>query len=48
MQTNEAYRVLVIDDNPDIHEVIRKILAADDSQASALAGVEAQIMDTPA
>jgi PAS domain S-box-containing protein len=48
MQTNEAYRVLVIDDNPDIHEVIRRILGADDSLASQLSGVEAQIMDTPA
>jgi PAS domain S-box-containing protein len=42
MQTNEAYRVLVIDDNPDMHDVIRKILAGDDSPACPLARVEAE------
>ena len=33
MKTNEAYRILVIDDNADIHENFRKILAADDGLA---------------
>jgi PAS domain S-box-containing protein len=44
MQTNEAYRVLVIDDDPDIHDVIRKILAADDSLACQLARGEAEVL----
>ncbi len=48
MQTHEAYRVLVIDDSPDMHEVIRKILATDDSQARPLAQVEKEIHGTPA
>src|SRR5580700_10808426 len=48
MQTHEAYRVLVIDDNPDIHEDFRKILAADDSLAGQLAKVEAEILGAAA
>jgi two-component system, cell cycle sensor histidine kinase and response regulator CckA len=48
MQTHEAYRVLVIDDSPDMHEVIRKILSADDSQARQLAQAEKEILGTPA
>ena len=39
MRTHKAYRILVIDDNPDIHEDFRKILAADDALAGQLARV---------
>ena len=48
MQTHEKYRVLVIDDNPDIHEDFRKILAEDDSLAGHLAKVEAEILGAAA
>ena len=48
MQTNESYRVLVIDDSPDMHDVIRKILAADDRPPGPLAGVEAEALGTGA
>jgi two-component system cell cycle sensor histidine kinase/response regulator CckA len=48
MQTHEDYRVLVIDDNPDIHEDFRKILAADDSLAGHLAKVEAEFLGAAA
>jgi two-component system cell cycle sensor histidine kinase/response regulator CckA len=37
MQTHDIYRVLVIDDNPDIHDDIRKILAAEASPPGSLA-----------
>jgi two-component system cell cycle sensor histidine kinase/response regulator CckA len=43
MQTNEAYRVLVIDDNPDFHEVFRQMLAVDDSLAGQVARAEAEV-----
>jgi len=43
MQTNETYRVLVIDDSPDMHEVIRKILAADDSLPRQSARAETEV-----
>jgi two-component system cell cycle sensor histidine kinase/response regulator CckA len=43
MQTQETYRVLVIDDNPDIHEQIRKILAAEDALAGPLTRVETEV-----
>ena len=43
MQTHEDYRVLVIDDNPDIHDDFRKILAADDSLGGPPAKVEAEV-----
>ena len=48
MQTHEPYRVLVIDENPDIHEEFRQILAADDSQAGQWAGMEAESPAAPA
>jgi two-component system cell cycle sensor histidine kinase/response regulator CckA len=44
MQTHEAYRVLVIDDNPDMHEDFRRILAASDSRAGQLSQSEANIL----
>lgn len=47
MRPNEAYRVLVIDDNPDIHEDFRRILAADDARAGQSNRVEAGILSTP-
>jgi two-component system, cell cycle sensor histidine kinase and response regulator CckA len=43
MQTRETYRILVIDDNPDIHEDIRKILAAEEIPAAPLACVETEV-----
>ena len=43
----EAYRILVIDDNPDIHDVFRKVLAADESMAGQLARAEAEILGKP-
>ncbi|HEY3864448.1 MAG TPA: response regulator [Verrucomicrobiae bacterium] len=48
MQTHQNYRVLVIDDNPDIHEDFRKILTADDSLAEHLAKVEAEVLGASA
>jgi PAS domain S-box-containing protein len=48
MQTHENYRVLVIDDNPDIHEDFRKILGAEDSLAGHLAKVEAEVLGVTA
>jgi two-component system, cell cycle sensor histidine kinase and response regulator CckA len=48
MQTNEAYRVLVIDDSPDMHEVIRRILSVDDSLARQLARGETEVPATAA
>jgi PAS domain S-box-containing protein len=48
MQTHENYRVLVIDDNPDILDDFRKILAADDSLAVHLAKVEAEVLGSAA
>ena len=48
MQTNEPYRVLVIDDNPDMHEIFRKILAANNSLPGPLDRVEAESLGTPA
>jgi two-component system, cell cycle sensor histidine kinase and response regulator CckA len=44
MQAHETYRVLVIDDNPDIHEDIRKILAAEESPGAALQQVESEVL----
>jgi PAS domain S-box-containing protein len=40
----EAYRVLVIDDNPGIHDAFRAILMSDDSLAAQLAKVEAEVL----
>jgi PAS domain S-box-containing protein len=48
MQTHEIYRVLVIDDNPDIHEDFRKILGAEDGLAGHLAKVEAEVLGVAA
>jgi two-component system, cell cycle sensor histidine kinase and response regulator CckA len=39
---NEAYRILIIDDNPDSHADFRRILVAEESIASHLAGAEAE------
>jgi len=41
-------RVLVVDDNPDIHEDFRKILTADDTLAGHLAKAEAEAIGTAA
>jgi PAS domain S-box-containing protein len=48
MRTHEAYRVLVIDENPDIHEEFRQILAADDTLEGQWAGAEAEAPTAPA
>jgi two-component system, cell cycle sensor histidine kinase and response regulator CckA len=44
----DAYRILIIDDNPEIHDDFRKILASDDSIAGQLAKAEAEVLGTPA
>jgi CheY-like chemotaxis protein len=41
-------RILVIDDNPSIHEDVRKILAAPAEQVSALTAFAAHLFDEPA
>lgn len=45
-----AHRVIVIDDNPDIHDDFRKILKRGDNEAakSALAALESSLFDAPA
>jgi two-component system, cell cycle sensor histidine kinase and response regulator CckA len=43
MQTDETYRVLVIDDNPDIHAEFRKILAAQGNLAGSWSPVAADV-----
>jgi PAS domain S-box-containing protein len=48
MQTDEIYRVLVIDNNPDLHAVFRKILAPEDSLAIPSARVEVEVLGTAA
>jgi two-component system, cell cycle sensor histidine kinase and response regulator CckA len=48
MHTHEAYRVLVIDDDPDVHEVFRKILADDATLAGESGRVEAEVLGTAA
>lgn len=40
----EAYRILIVDDNPDIHDDFRRILVSDDSIAGQLAKAEAEIL----
>ncbi|HZM03419.1 MAG TPA: response regulator [Candidatus Saccharimonadales bacterium] len=47
MNTPPVFRILVIDDNPDIHEDFRKILAADDRAERELAAVEAKLLGRP-
>jgi len=43
MQTHETYRVLVIDNNPDMQIVFRKILAAENGLAGPSAQVEVEV-----
>lgn len=43
MSTKEVYRILVIDDNPDIHADFRKILISGDGLAGPLARAEAEL-----
>jgi PAS domain S-box-containing protein len=47
MQTNAVYRVLVIDDNPDIQEDFRRILAPKDGRASQLGRSDTAAPDPP-
>jgi PAS domain S-box-containing protein len=47
MKTDEMFRILVIDDNPDIHEDFRKILASDGAGERELAEVEAKLLGRP-
>src|SRR4051812_11927537 len=39
------HRVLVIDDNPDVHEDFRKVLCEDRASSTALEAVEAQLFE---
>jgi len=48
MRTPETYRVLVVDNHPDIHAVFRKILEAEDGLASQWVQVEAEVPGTRA
>jgi two-component system NtrC family sensor kinase len=43
MSKREAHRILVIDDNPDIHKDFRKILCADRARGSKLEAMEAEL-----
>ncbi len=45
--SNATYRVLVIDDNPDIHEDFRKILCGDRNSGSKLEAAEAVMFGDP-
>jgi PAS domain S-box-containing protein len=45
MSSKEVYRILVIDDNPDIHGEFRKILTSDDGLASQMTRAEAVLDD---
>jgi signal transduction histidine kinase len=48
MKNEDDYnRILVIDDNRDIHEAFRKILGADRAGEAALDAVEAELFDAP-
>src|SRR5579862_7014359 len=44
---NEPYRILIIDDNADIHQDFRRFLVSDDSIAGQLAKAEAEAQGKP-
>jgi two-component system, cell cycle sensor histidine kinase and response regulator CckA len=48
MQTHEIYRVVVIDDNPEVHADISRILAAEDTPATRSAVLECDVTGTTA
>jgi two-component system NtrC family sensor kinase len=45
MKDDTVHRILVIDDNPEIHQDFRKILCEDRSRASRLDAIEAALFD---
>jgi len=47
MTSDLNHRILLVDDNPAIHEDFRKILIGPSAQATALADVEAVLFDAP-
>ena len=47
MNTATPHRILVVDDNPAIHEDFRKILTASGTRKKALAAVESVLFDQP-
>jgi PAS domain S-box-containing protein len=44
MKDNTTHRILVVDDNPDIHAAFRKILAADDTIAAQVDKAEVAVL----
>lgn len=46
MNTSLRHRILVIDDNPSIHEDIRKILGAKSPETQALESLESELFET--
>src|SRR5258708_2304345 len=47
MADHLPHRVLVIDDNPEVHNDFRKILCADRTSSSALEAAEAKLFGPP-